>query len=74
MVEQQELKLPENVLIAEEKMADPHNKKRYGETWDTTEINEYLYELECPEFSEPLRAYVTFSGGWAWHFMSPWGT
>jgi hypothetical protein len=54
-------------------MADPHNKKRYGETWDSEEINEYLYELECPKFTEPLRAYIILSGGWAWHFMSPIG-
>ena len=54
-------------------MADPHNKKRYGETWDLEVINEYLYELECPEYPESLRPYIILSGGWAWHFMSPMG-
>ncbi len=54
-------------------MADPHNKKRYGELWDNSIINSYLWEFE-PGSSrfESLRPYVIFSGGWAWHFMSPY--
>jgi hypothetical protein len=48
-------------------MADPHNKTRYGETWDSSSINSYLWELES------LKSHVIFSGGWAWHFMSPIG-
>jgi hypothetical protein len=48
-------------------MADPHNKKRYGETWDSSEIVCYLGELQT------LKDIVIFSGGWAWHFMSPVG-
>jgi hypothetical protein len=48
-------------------MTNPHNKKRYGETWDSNIINEYLKELI------PLKDIVVFSGGWAWHFMSPVG-
>ena len=48
-------------------MADPHNKKRYGETWDSLVINNYLIELE------PLKGIIILSGGWAWHFMSPPG-
>jgi hypothetical protein len=48
-------------------MADPHNKKRYGETWDLSEIVCYLGELQT------LKDLVIFSGGWAWHFMSPVG-
>jgi len=55
-------------------MADPHNKKRYGETWDAEEINSFLFELDTrsPD-QEPLRPYIILSGGWAWHFMSPIG-
>lgn len=48
-------------------MADPHNKKRYGETWDLDEILYYVEELQ------ELKSMVIFSGGWAWHFMSPVG-
>jgi hypothetical protein len=55
-------------------MADPHNKERYGEIWDSEIINSYLYELEAPKSPfESLRPYVIMSGGWAWHFMSPMG-
>jgi len=46
-------------------MADPHNKKRYGETWNPLVISNYLRELE------PLKNLIILSGGWAWHFMSP---
>jgi hypothetical protein len=48
-------------------MADPHNKKRYGETWNPFVLNNYLRELL------PLKDLIILSGGWAWHFMSPPG-
>jgi hypothetical protein len=48
-------------------MADPHNPERYGELWPQFKINLYLQELE------EIKPYVVFSGGWAWHFMSPEG-
>ena len=48
-------------------MADPHNPERYGELWPQLKINLYLQELE------EIKPYVIFSGGWAWHFMSPEG-
>jgi len=47
-------------------VAAPHNKKRYGEQWPQWRI-EALAELE------PIKPWVIFSGGWAWHFMSPQG-
>jgi len=53
-------------------MADPHNKKRYGETWDPMLIKSYLWELDSGS-GQVLRSYVILSGGWAWHFMSPEG-
>jgi len=46
-------------------MADAHNKKRYGETWNQDVIDLYLEKLEA------IKNYAIFSGGWAWHFMSP---
>jgi hypothetical protein len=46
-------------------MADPHNVKRYGETWSQVKIDRYLEELV------KIKPFVIFSGGWAWHFMSP---
>lgn len=46
-------------------MADPHNKSRYGEFWNQHIINLYLDKLNH------IKQYVIFSGGWAWHFMSP---
>ena len=48
-------------------MADPHNPKRYGETWDALRIAAYLTELE------KIKPHIILSGGWAWHFMSPKG-
>lgn len=53
-------------------MADPHSKERYGETWPSILINSYLWELDS-SCDESLRSHVIFSGGWAWHFMSPVG-
>lgn len=46
-------------------MADPHNKSRYGETWNQEVIDLYLEKLNY------IKEYAIFSGGWAWHFMSP---
>ena len=48
-------------------MADPHNPQRYGELWPQHRIDAYLEDLE------QLRPHVTFSGGFAWHFLSPEG-
>jgi len=48
-------------------MAAPHNQKRYGEVWPQLKIDCCLKELEV------IKPYVVFSGGWAWHFMSPKG-
>ncbi len=48
-------------------MGDPHNTKRYGETWDQKKIDSYKEELAH------FKDYVILSGGWAWHFMSPEG-
>jgi hypothetical protein len=48
-------------------MADPHNPKRYGELWPQYKIDAAL------EAMEPFKYLVVFSGGWAWHFLSPKG-
>jgi len=48
-------------------MSDPHNPDRYGEIWPQYKIDAYLDVLQA------LKACVVFSGGWAWHFMSPVG-
>jgi len=48
-------------------MGTPHNKKRYGEVWSQDRISLSLLELQL------LREFVTLSGGWAWHFLSPTG-
>ena len=48
-------------------MSTPHNKKRYGELWPQHRIDVCLQELEV------IKPFVTLSGGWAWHFMSPVG-
>ncbi len=48
-------------------MADPHNPKRYGETWPKQRLLAYL------EVATALKQSVVFSGGWAWHFLSPEG-
>lgn len=46
-------------------MGAPHNKERYGELWQQHRIDICLVELE------QIKSWVTLSGGWAWHFMSP---
>lgn len=48
-------------------MGDPHNQNRYGELWPQHKIEAYM------NFLEFLKEDVTFSGGWAWHFLSPEG-
>jgi len=48
-------------------MADPHNMKRYGETWPLDRICACLEELQY------IREHIIISGGWAWHFISPPG-
>lgn len=48
-------------------MANPHNKARYGELWNQTTIDLYLEKFQH------IKNHVIFSGGWAWHFMSPNG-
>lgn len=48
-------------------MGTAHNRKRYGELWPQHRIDLCLQELEA------VKPYVTISGGWAWHFMSPIG-
>lgn len=48
-------------------MADQHNPSRYGEVWPQYKIDAYL------EVLRKLKHHVVFSGGWAWHFMSPPG-
>ena len=48
-------------------MADPHNPARYGETWPQHRIDAYQVVLDV------LKPFVVFSGGWAWHFLSPPG-
>jgi len=46
-------------------MSVAHNKDRYGEIWPQQRIDAALVELDF------IRPWVTLSGGWAWHFMSP---
>ncbi|MDC8002926.1 hypothetical protein POV27_02570 [Aureisphaera galaxeae] len=46
-------------------MGANHNTKRYGELWPDFRIALGLAILE------KLKPWVTLSGGWAWHFMSP---
>ncbi|MCW3051398.1 MAG: hypothetical protein JWN14_568 [Chthonomonadales bacterium] len=48
-------------------MAAPHREDRIGELANATEIAVLGEEILA------LKDYVTVSGGWAWHFMSPEG-
>lgn len=48
-------------------MGDPHNPKRAGELWDEARIAAQLEEIKA------VKDIAVFSGGWAWHFMSPPG-
>lgn len=48
-------------------MAAPHNASRLGENWNPVRLIVMLEEIEA------VREYVTLSGGWAWHFMTPPG-
>ena len=46
-------------------MADLHNPERYGECWQQYKIDAYAADMEH------LKPFVVFSGGWAWHLLSP---
>jgi hypothetical protein len=46
-------------------MSALHNLQRYGETWSPVLIAQYLEVLRV------IKEFVTISGGWAWHFISP---
>jgi hypothetical protein len=53
-------------------MGAPHNKKRYGETWD--EIHTAVMVLELTNLQGVLGGSienVIISGGWAWCLMTP---
>jgi hypothetical protein len=42
-----------------------HNPKRFGEVYDINFISQQIKELEL------IKPWITLSGGWAWHFISP---
>lgn len=42
-----------------------HNPKRFGEVYDSSFISQQIKELEV------IKNWITLSGGWAWHFISP---
>ncbi|MGE6759045.1 hypothetical protein ACQKGO_13580 [Corallococcus interemptor] len=46
-------------------MGDPRNPKRAEEAWNAERLRISEAELRA------LAPLVTFSGGWAWHFMAP---
>lgn len=46
-------------------MQNKRNPLREGEVWRQDRIDYQLSEID------KIRDIVTFSGGWAWHFMSP---
>lgn len=46
-------------------MGDPHRTDRYGEVWNQTRIDLYA------EVATLIKPFVVFSGGYAWHLMSP---
>ena len=48
-------------------MGAPHNPERYGERWPEDRIQAWIPVLQT------FKDYVVFSGGFAWHFMSPVG-
>lgn len=48
-------------------MGKPHRPERYGETWNLGRIDATIREVE------PIKGFVTLSGGWAWHLMTPRG-
>ena len=48
-------------------MADAHNPARYGEVWPQHRLDAYM------EVLEEIHPFVVFSGGWAWHILSPEG-
>lgn len=50
-------------------MGDPHNKKKYGLTWD--EIHVAVMQLQIEWILKEAGDNVAVSGGWAWCLMSP---
>lgn len=50
-------------------MADPHNKKKYGLTWD--EIHVAMMRLQIEWILKEAGNNVAVSGGFAWCLMSP---
>lgn len=48
-------------------MAQPHRVERYGELSDPVQLQVLETEIRA------LASWITVSGGWAWHFMSPPG-
>lgn len=48
-------------------MSVPHDPARLGETWNPMRLAVFAEEIEA------MREYVTLSGGWAWHYMTPPG-
>ena len=46
-------------------MSTPHNLTRLGEQWNPQRLAVMQTEIEA------LKEYVTLSGGWAWHYMTP---
>ena len=48
-------------------MSTPHNAARLGEQWNPERLAVLQAEIEA------LKDYVTLSGGWAWHYMTPAG-
>jgi hypothetical protein len=48
-------------------MSAPHDPGRIGELWNADRLAILQNEIEV------VRDYVTLSGGWAWHFMTPPG-
>lgn len=49
----------------EKKKIKKHNPARYGETYDADWISTQIDVLEN------IKEWITLSGGWAWHFISP---
>ena len=47
------------------KKVKKHNPERYGELYDLNHLNNQMEELF------KIKNWITLSGGWAWHFISP---
>ena len=48
-------------------MSTPHNAARLGEQWNLERLAVLQAQIEA------MKEYVTLSGGWAWHYMTPAG-